>query len=224
MPFARKSIPFIFCYQFLHHFPDPGTVLQEVYRVLSSGGYFFFDEEPYKKVLHCNLYTRKIYAKETLNAGRIQKWIDYFFARETKNEEGYGIVENDEISLSTWKKALSIYDKKEVTIKTLHNIYADLFNPEKKLNYLLAYLGGGVISGLCQKSGDGEDGKKTIEETLICPSCLEAKKESWMLLQEKFFSCVLCRKKYPIKENIAFLFPYDKFKELYPEEFKSVVT
>ena len=224
LPFAGNSIPFIFCYQFLHHFPDPGTVNKEIFRVLSGGGYFYFDEEPYKKVFHCNLYDRKVYAKETINAGRIRKGIDYFFAREVKNEDEYGIVENDTISLKTWKKALNIYEKKEVTIKTVKNIFADLYYPKNKLNYLLAYLCGGIISGLCQKGGTDDDCRKTIEEAIICPSCLKEKKESILLQQERLLSCGLCGKKYPINKNIALLFPYDTFQELYPEEFRAVIN
>ncbi|MBN1131036.1 MAG: methyltransferase domain-containing protein [Chitinispirillaceae bacterium] len=222
LPFSRDSLPFVFCYQFLHHFPDPGIVLKEVYRVLARGGYFFFDEEPYKKVLHIDLYNRKVYAKESLHAGRIRKWIDCFFSRELNNEEGFGIVENDAISLGTWKRALGIFAKKEVTIKTLRNIGADLYKAGKTINYLLAYLAGGVISGLCQKEGHPADVSKPVGELLICPSCLAERKEIPLTRKEGTIICGSCRKRYPIKEDIAFLFPYNTFEELYPEVFRSV--
>jgi len=223
LPFLSASIPFVFCYQFLHHFSSPAEPLHEMYRVLSSGGTFFFDEEPYKKTLHLNLYNRKIYAKETLNSGKLRKWFDYFFAREIKNEDDYGIVENDQNSLRVWKTALRIFEKREVTIKTLHNMSADLFEPKSIVNFVFSYLCGGTISGLCQKSGScGEVGQKTIVELLICPSCLEGKREIPIKKSGLFFICSNCHKKYPIKNDIAFLLPYNKFKELYPDEFKGV--
>ncbi|MEN4006265.1 MAG: class I SAM-dependent methyltransferase [Methanobacteriaceae archaeon] len=55
LPFITNSIPFVFCYETLHHFPDPTPILKEIHRVLSPGGHFFFDDEPYKKVLHIQL-------------------------------------------------------------------------------------------------------------------------------------------------------------------------
>lgn len=51
LPFASNSLPFIFCYETLHHFPTPLPVINEIYRVLSPGGSFFFDEEPFKRIL-----------------------------------------------------------------------------------------------------------------------------------------------------------------------------
>jgi ubiquinone/menaquinone biosynthesis C-methylase UbiE len=222
LPFSSNSIPFAFCYQVLHHFPDPGIVLKELYRMLLPGGHFYFDEEPYEKKLHLNLYKRKVYAKGTINERKIWKAIDYFFAREIKNEEDYSIVENDEISLKTWKQILQIFNEKEITITSVRKIRSDLFNPENRIIYLMATLLGGEISGLCRKDGLKENHKKNINETLICPSCLNEKIEARVMQQGDIFQCVKCRKKYPLVDGILFLFPYDKLSELYPDIFKSI--
>ncbi len=40
LPFASGSVPFMFCYDTLHHFPDPVPVIKELFRVLSPGGPF----------------------------------------------------------------------------------------------------------------------------------------------------------------------------------------
>jgi SAM-dependent methyltransferase len=81
LPFASGSIPFVFCYETLHHFPDPTPIIKEIYRITFHGGYFFFDEEPYKRVLHLNLYKgKKIYSRESLNANKTRKIVDHFFA------------------------------------------------------------------------------------------------------------------------------------------------
>ena len=52
LPFAQNSLPFVFCFETLHHFPDPTPVVHEIYRVLCPGGWFYFNEEPFKKVLY----------------------------------------------------------------------------------------------------------------------------------------------------------------------------
>jgi hypothetical protein len=44
----------MFCYEFLHHFPSLAPIITEIYCVLSDG-YFFFDEEPFKRVLKLSL-------------------------------------------------------------------------------------------------------------------------------------------------------------------------
>lgn len=88
---------------------------------------------------------------------------------------------------------------------------------------MLTYLWGGTISGLCQKCGScGESGQKTITELLICPSCWEGKREVPIKKSGLVFVCSHCHKKYPIKNDIAFLLPYNKFEELYPDEFNDV--
>lgn len=50
LPFMAGSIPFAFCYETLHHFPDPTPIVKEIHRVLSPGGHFFFDEEPFARI------------------------------------------------------------------------------------------------------------------------------------------------------------------------------
>src|SRR3990172_208407 len=52
LPFRDNSIPLIFYYETLHHFPDPKPVLDEAYRVLRSDGALFFNDEPIKQLLN----------------------------------------------------------------------------------------------------------------------------------------------------------------------------
>ncbi len=67
LPFASNSVPFVFCYETLHHFPNPLPILKEIYRILTPGGIFYFNEEPFRRVAHLNLYKGyKEYSKENL--------------------------------------------------------------------------------------------------------------------------------------------------------------
>ncbi len=110
LPIRNNSIPFIFCYQTLHHFPNPKFITKEVHRILLPGGNFFFDDEGFKNNLHINLYKpKKIYSKDKLIAGRFEQIIDYFFSIQNCNEIEYGIIENDAISINAWKDILSFF-------------------------------------------------------------------------------------------------------------------
>jgi ubiquinone/menaquinone biosynthesis C-methylase UbiE len=217
LPFMSNSVPFIFCYETLHHFPDPAPVVKEVYRVLSGGGHFFFDEEPYKRILRVKLYKRKkIYSKESLRAGYIRKIFDYFFSASNCNEVEYGIIENEEISLSVWKQALSNFEEKKVKLHFLRHFDSELFNPKHYVSNFLASLFGGGISGICRKSGSNTNKITPINELLICPSCLENGLESKLYKKELSFFCSVCGNKFPIIENVVFLFSLKKLKDLYP--------
>jgi SAM-dependent methyltransferase len=84
LPFKSNSIPFVFCYQTLHHFPDPTPIIHEAYRVLCEGGVFLFDDEPYKKNLHLDLYKKrnKVYSKEERERSFIGRTLDYFLLKK----------------------------------------------------------------------------------------------------------------------------------------------
>lgn len=224
LPFMSNSIPFIFCYETLHHFPDPNPIVKQIHRVLSPGGNFFFDEEPYKNILHMNLYkSRKIYSKEYLNRGNIMKIFDYFFSKSMCNEVEHGIIENDEISISIWRQTFSIFKEKNIKIKFIKPIESELFNPKSYLKFLLAYSFGGTISGICRKSGFSIERETSLYDILICPSCLKNGRESKLDQENLSFLCNECGSKFPIINGIVFLFSYKKFEEIYPEYFKKLL-
>lgn len=79
LPFLTDSVPFIFCYETLHHFPDPEPILKQIYRVLAPGGCLFFDEEPVLRKMHLPLYhTQSIYSKKQLQRNKYMRVFDFF--------------------------------------------------------------------------------------------------------------------------------------------------
>lgn len=223
LPFISNSIPFVFCYETLHHFSDPTPIIKEIYRILAFGGRFFFDEEPYKKVLHVNLYKgKKVYSKESLNATKIRKVFDYFFSEGLCNEVECGITENDNISISLWKQALGFFEEKDIKLQSVKFMPSELFNPKSYIKFILAYLLGGNISGICRKSGISIKRDISILDVLICPSCIESGHESKLAQKNSSFFCNACGNKFPIIDGIIFLFSYKRFQELYPEIFDNI--
>jgi len=222
LPFMTSSIPFVFCYETLHHFPDPSPIIREIERVLLPGGCFFFDEEPYKQVLHLNLYKgMKKYSKEFLTRSKGKRVLDRFFCAENCNEVDHGILENHGISLELWKQALAPFDDREVELTPTRFLTSNLFRPRSDVLYFAAYLLGGNISGICRKAGSIQNPNTSIIDALICPSCRELGSEVLLSRKNSSFICSTCSKMYPIIDQVLFLFSYGKFAELYPEIFDS---
>ncbi|MBA7631328.1 hypothetical protein ES703_38859 [subsurface metagenome] len=57
LPFRNNVFPFVFCYETLHHFPEPTPVILEIKRVMQKGGFFLLASEPIKRKLKMKLWT-----------------------------------------------------------------------------------------------------------------------------------------------------------------------
>ncbi|MHB8910149.1 MAG: methyltransferase domain-containing protein [Syntrophales bacterium] len=220
LPFLSNSVPFVFCYQTLHHFPDPSPVIKEVLRVLSPGGHFALNEEPFRKLLHINLYKgRKIYSQEAAATGRLADILDFFFSEANCNEVGHGVIENNRITLGTWKRALSGFGERQVSLCTIKKIESELFSPSNRFKFLSAWLFGGEIRGICRKAGTAPLSYSHIADILACPACREKGLDSPLIQKEAFFTCSGCASSFPVMDGVLFLFPAEKFRELYPQIF-----
>lgn len=220
LPFMTGKVPFVFCYQTLHHFPDPTPIAKEIYRILSPGGYFAVNEEPFKKTLHLNLYRGgKKYSKQPTRRSRVRNILDFFFSGTNCNEVEYGVIENERITIGVWKQALSEFEDKQVFLRTIKNVESELFSPASYWKFLFAYLFGGEIHGICRKPGNGYPKDISIKDVLICPVCRETGQESKLIQKGSDISCSLCNNRFPVVDGIVFLFSFRKLQELYPEIF-----
>jgi len=184
---------------------------------LKPGGFFFFDEEPYNQVLKLYLYKgKRIYAKETLDRNQFRRVIDYFFKAPSCNEVDHNIIENHQVSIKRWKKALSIFGEKTISLSTVKSIKTDAYKTNS-LNYLIAFLLGGSIGGICQKTGTDNDEKISLDNSMICPECHFTSTEIILVLDHGKLKCPACHRIYPKVDGVTFLFTKDKFGELYPK-------
>jgi SAM-dependent methyltransferase len=217
LPFISDSVPFIFCYETLHHFPDLTPIIREVHRVLAPGGCFFFDEEGFERKIHLTLYDAgKMYSKENRAKGTIRRISDAFFGKMSCNETEHGIIENEKITLGQWKRALSTFEKQLVTMKT-GGFRTDLFDRKSFVRTSLHSLLGGEITGCCFKGGTLLDTKRSVEDFIACPSCLENRVEAKLRKRNSSFLCPNCGTNYPSVEGVTFLFSQAILSALYPD-------
>jgi SAM-dependent methyltransferase/uncharacterized protein YbaR (Trm112 family) len=220
LPFLSGSLPFVFAYSVLHHFPDPAPIVAEIHRTLTPGGTLFFAEEPYRKTLYLPLYRRR----DTGIPHRSQwaRLADHFFRIKYQNEEKHGIESNQSITLRDWRRALSPFPVREVTLRAwLRDVQVPLFPPMSRMKYLWAYLAGGSLSGTCRKAGEVPDDawRRSREQTLACPACREAGRDEPLarLPDDHSFLCLTCGRGFPVVSGVAILLSPRSLQELYPE-------
>lgn len=224
LPFQANSLEFSFCYQFLHHFPTPKPVIREIYRVM-AGGYFFFDEEPYKR------YTLGLYRRKVGNTpGKLKQYLRYlesFVAHQYETEEEYGIIENDDIPLDHWLDAMEMFPHKQIFLQSANLLHSEM-GKASPLRIRLHRMMGGGISALLKKESDiprAAFGADDLYGLLGCPECLleagEGERDRAPLVKHPdYFACDKCKNKYPVVENVIFLLPKAEMKELYPQHVK----
>lgn len=221
LPFLSNSLPFVFCYETLHHFPDATPIVKEAHRVLTPGGYFFFAEEPCRGFFQLKLFRNKnrIYSEKSLKRGFFKRVIEHFFYQPSCNEVDHNIIENDKISVISWRKALSIFRVNEVELETANSLVeTELFHPKSYIRFLLASLIGGGVKGLCKKEGELEKNKINQNyDVFRCPDCAQEGKEFKLQANSKFYLCPICGREFPIINDVIFLFSENEFKKLYPK-------
>jgi SAM-dependent methyltransferase/uncharacterized protein YbaR (Trm112 family) len=221
LPFRSNSFPFIFCFEFLHHFPSLGPIINEIYRVLSNG-HFYFDEEPFKRVFKLRLYKQngKPYSQERLKRNKYVRCIETFISEERLDEVEHGIIENNDISLTEWMNALSVFDHSDIDLCSISGITSKL-EQKIRMRNVLNFVLGGSIAGLCRKNIRARV-DSDLTELLGCPNCtIKADCGAFdrppLVKVSGGFRCVRCDLNYPHKDGIVLLLPKDEMEQLYPD-------
>ncbi len=200
--------------------------MKEIKRVLKPGGIFYFGEEPVKQHFNLNLW-RRDYHLHWWEKLLKRLLILPFLSTIGESEVEYGALE-ETFDLSTWEKALNVFDEVEVCLSPFPEFFKyhlkktsdkqNWLTPPFIYNLILKILGGG-INGTAKKNASGKK-KNTNKENnlynlLACPDCKKRLKISGK--NTPAISCLHCRKDYPLKQGVLFLLPSALGKELYPD-------
>jgi len=223
LPFRSNSFPFVFCYEFLHHFPSPKPIIEQAHRVVSDG-IFVFNEEPFRRPkMVLFRQTDKLYGERNLRKSKTRRFLESFFTEEFCDEREHGIIENDDISLEHWNESLAVFEQRQVVAYSLGDKLRTRLDRGVTIKNLPNLVMGGGIRGLCRKQGSAAGKQQTVSlaDLLACPDCLEAKGPQTdppaLSKHESFFHCNVCKSRFPIVDEIPILLPTRLRQELYPE-------
>ena len=214
LPFASSSIPFVFAFETLHHFPKPDKVLAEMERV--SSRHVFFSEEPIKQTLNLGIWQRG-YNLRTFEKILKRLLILPFLSRLGRSESKFRVIEN-EFSLKTWQEALKSFKQAQITLapvfwgpKAKFDITGGCW-PINIITRILIALEGGGITVLASVDKKKQPSIQNLLDFLICPTC----KSSFLQKNSKIIKCLSCKSNYPIYNKIIIMLPLKLRSKLYP--------
>ncbi|MDD4985889.1 MAG: methyltransferase domain-containing protein [Dehalococcoidales bacterium] len=228
LPFRSGTFRFAFCYEVLHHFPSPRPITMEVHRVLGNG-HFYFDGEPFRRILKWNLYRRKhkVSSAHEARKSRLRRYLESIVTEPFSDEEAHGVLENDKVAIHEWIDSVKGYDDVDMQLYLEKGILETSFKRRLRAVNYLNMLFGRRISGLCRKGRPSADNSFSLhlESQLACPNC--ADDCNGIVIDrpcvEKYgdtYRCVRCGSIYPIVDGVAIMLPQREFKELYPEYYR----
>ena len=216
LPFQDNSFNFIFCYQTLHHFPDPSPVVKEAFRVLAPGGYLFINEEPISQAFNLKLWRRPTKLR---NWEKILKHILIlpFISIIGKTETDHHILENT-FSLKTWEKSFEPFDSVTAWVnsyplglesKIPKITTTNWLKPSILTRAFISFTGGG-IKILAQKNFSSPYTYSIKKDNILsCPTCHKTLNSSLV--------CPACHTRYPAIKNIKLLLNKKLMAKLYPQ-------
>ncbi len=205
LPFPDNSFRFIFCYQTLHHFPNPLPVIREIYRCLIPGGYFFFAEEPIFQKYNLDFFRRPT---KITGLMKLLKTIPIlpFVSKIGKTETDFGIYEGT-ITLDVWRKIISMFKPSTMQIdvfpfgKLTSSIFFSRWSWEQ---FVLDIFGGG-IQALLQKPDTPDKKNSNMLSRMIrytCPDC-----KTILIIFDHQFQCRKCKRLFTKKNGVWEILP-----------------
>lgn len=214
LPFRSNSMPLVFFYETLHHFPHPKPVLEEAYRVLKPGGHIFFNEEPVKQLLNLRLFRRDL----RLNV--LEKILKYtlilpFISTIGKSEVEHGILE-EAFTLKVWRESLR-FPEVRATIKPYPIGWEQHLSNLDLLSKLLIIVQGGSIKALIAAKKDPNQIflPRNILEVLRCPDCKIDKSLRILSNKKLKLSCASCKRVFKESFGVLNLLPKSLNLSLY---------
>ncbi len=219
LPFRSNSLALVFCFQTLHHLPDPKPVLEEVQRVLVPGGYFYFNNEPIAQRFNLNLWRRDLHLnwfEKVLKATIIL----HFLSRIGKSEVENQILE-ETFDLKVWERALDGFEDAEISLIAfpfgpksiqLKRLRKGWLQPIWFKRIVLGIMGGG-IGGWGQKKGQFKPTSvDKLFNLLACPNCRSKPKHK---LEGQNLVCRICKTEYRPVNKVYRLFSKAQAQQLY---------
>lgn len=221
LPVRDSALSFAFCYETLHHFPDPSPIIKELARVLGDQSILYFDEEPVKGSIYrfTRLYQRHGHRLSPFENILNRLGLLPLISKAGGIECEHGILE-EEFDLNTWQQALAPFQNTEVIVNKKLDLHLDnfRFSPSKVLAGVL----GGNIEVRCkiEKEQQVSTLSNSLIEMLKCPTCANKHPVSLHIAQQRQgLQCDECGCFYPEVDGVLFLMEFSLSRNLYPEYF-----
>lgn len=221
LPVRDSVLSFAFCYETLHHFPDPSPIIKELARVLGDQSILYFDEEPVKGSIYrfTRLYQRHGHRLSPFENILNRLGILPLISKAGGIEIEHGVLE-EEFDLTTWQRALDPFQNTEVIVNKRLGLHLDNFR--FGLSKVLAGMMGGNIEVRCMnaKSQPASTPSNSLIEMLKCPTCAPKHPVPLLVAQQRQgLQCDECGCFYPEIDGVLFLLEISLGRSLYPEYF-----
>jgi uncharacterized protein YbaR (Trm112 family)/SAM-dependent methyltransferase len=223
LPFRANAFDLVVAYQTLHHFEHPDVIVAEIRRV--NRRLFVVGDEPTRRLMRAFVGTQRhgIYSLAQRSRGRLRRFFEDTFLRPRCHEVGYGVIENEELTLAGWRRCIEPWYACEWYLGA--NVAGGQpIDGTWNRSRLLASLMGASVSFVGRVRVEGS-ARSIAEPGFICPDCLDREASEQTLRSDaNGLRCTQCHTQFPVVEGIPILLPTALRRALYPALDRSSVT